>query len=281
MLAKFRNRYPQGSLVSELIQIDRGIYIVKVSVQIEGIILATALAGANTVEQAEDAARERAIAALYLDKLPASNEINSANVNSINDSGMNPPATTELSSKPLEPQKFADNQKNINFSKSQSELFEPSQSPVTTTETGEKIPQNNLSSNQIIANNSPEESSFAQANLESNQGEEAIKPQVTSRDLFGNTFTAEIPEEVAFSDNNIESVGENNVIATSTSEMAAMDFNEIKQKTDIEIKRLSWTKEQGKEFLMTHYGKKSRLHLTDEQLLEFLRYLEKLPNPMP
>jgi hypothetical protein len=57
-----------------------------------------------------------------------------------------------------------------------------------------------------------------------------------------------------------------------------MDFNDIKRKTDIEIKRLGWSSAQGREFLMSRYGKRSRLELTDEQLLEFLRYLETLPN---
>ena len=67
VLGKFRQRYPQGSLVSKLIDIDRGIYIVRVSVIVDNITLATGLAGRERVEIAEDAARERAIAALMLD----------------------------------------------------------------------------------------------------------------------------------------------------------------------------------------------------------------------
>ena len=69
-LAKFRHQYPQGSLVSELVEIDRGTYIVKALVQIDNLILATALAGGSTVEAAEDAAKERAIATLCLDRQP-------------------------------------------------------------------------------------------------------------------------------------------------------------------------------------------------------------------
>lgn len=274
MLAKFRHRYPQGSLVSELIQIDRGTYIVKVSVQIDGIILATALAGADTVENAEDAARERAIATLFLDQPLASNNINSETVNSINDSEIIPQAKTE----PLGRQKSSEEPKIVNFSKSQSELSAPDQSNLKTTE---NVAHNSTPISDKIENHSLEESSFSQSNLKSKRAENPVQSTVNSRDLFGDTFSAEIPEEVSLSDNNImEPVAENNSIDTSISEMAAMDFNEIKQKTDIEIKRLNWTKDQGKEFLMTHYGKKSRLHLTDEQLLEFLRYLEKLPNPI-
>ena len=53
-----------------------------------------------------------------------------------------------------------------------------------------------------------------------------------------------------------------------------IDFDEFKHLTDIEIKRLGWTKEQGREYLKENYGGKcSRLHLTDKQLLNFLEEL--------
>ncbi|MEM8676578.1 MAG: hypothetical protein AAGF83_22345 [Cyanobacteria bacterium P01_G01_bin.67] len=54
------------------------------------------------------------------------------------------------------------------------------------------------------------------------------------------------------------------------------NFNKIKQLTDIEIKRLGWTKVQGGNYLMKKYGKRSRLHLTDDQLLGFLTDLRKI-----
>lgn len=53
-------------------------------------------------------------------------------------------------------------------------------------------------------------------------------------------------------------------------------FGEIKKLTDLEIKRLGWTKEQGREYLEKNYGKRSRLHLTDKQLLNFLADLREM-----
>ncbi|MEO0836413.1 MAG: hypothetical protein AAFY16_10605, partial [Cyanobacteria bacterium J06642_3] len=141
---------------------------------------------------------------------------------------------------------------NVNFSKAESE-------PIINT---------NIASPEIMADNSVLDSVEPQ--------EQEVSPPVINNNLFGDTFEAEIPDEVSFSEQNANVPSSSGV---TDSEVEAMDFNEIKQKTDIEIKRLGWTKEQGKEFLMSHYGKRSRLHLTDEQLLEFLRYLEKLPNP--
>ena len=44
MLTQFRKNYPQGSLVSELVTIDHGKYIVRVLVQVNGVTLRTGLA---------------------------------------------------------------------------------------------------------------------------------------------------------------------------------------------------------------------------------------------
>ncbi|MGD2179874.1 hypothetical protein [Lusitaniella coriacea] len=51
---------------------------------------------------------------------------------------------------------------------------------------------------------------------------------------------------------------------------------EIIKKTNQLIERLGWTIEQGRTYLLKTYGKRSRLHLTDWELVEFLRYLEEL-----
>ena len=246
ILAKFRHKYPQGSLVSELIKIDRGTYIVKALVQIDNIVLATGLAGAATVEAAEDAAKERAIATLFLEE--QSNTSPALPVSQATPTKA-PSPSPELSSQ-------ADAQ-NVNFSEAPAPVKEDRPlTPIT-------VPLKS-----VAATNDSELKSEAVA---------ASEPEpAPTNNLFGDTFTAQTPTLVG-----IENNGNSTVIeAKMTSEEEVMGFNEIKQKTDIEIKRLNWTKDQGKEFLMSRYGKRSRLHLTDEQLLEFLRYLETLPNPV-
>ena len=72
MLTQFRNCYPQGSIVSELVTVDHGKYVVRTLIQVEGITLASGLAAADTVEQAEDRARERSLAILNLTYPPQS-----------------------------------------------------------------------------------------------------------------------------------------------------------------------------------------------------------------
>ncbi|MFM2025899.1 MAG: hypothetical protein RLZZ339_612, partial [Cyanobacteriota bacterium] len=70
MLQKLRQRYPQVALISELVQIDHGKYIVKAIVKIEGKTVVTGLAAADTVEIAEDRARERALLLLEAESTP-------------------------------------------------------------------------------------------------------------------------------------------------------------------------------------------------------------------
>lgn len=252
MLAKFRHRYPQGSLVSELIEIDRGTYIVKASVQIDNIVLATALAGGASVEAAEDAAKERAIATLFLDNQPQPNLTASSSSNQSQMSSAPPPVPAPpIASPPAELD--SSNHQTVNFSKPQPEPVASSPKP-----TIEVAPPVSLQP-------SP-------AKLDSDS-----QPESTPN-LFGDTFSATASPTTVNPENSDNSLAAE--ATANSAELEAMDFNDIKQKTDIEIKRLGWTGEQGRDFLMSRYGKRSRLHLKDEQLIEFLHYLENLPNPV-
>lgn len=261
IIAKFRHKYPQGSLVSELIEIDGGTYIVKASVQVDNLVLATALAGATTVEAAEDAAKERAIATLFLDQfLDHQPDISPPITFQTNTASVEAQSSTSLSRQPEKASEPTSNHKIVNFSKPQAEAANQSQDATPGT-----VPPVTL-----VADPPPEVEldlapQFPQVNSD----------LPTETNLFGDTFAAETPTAISTTENEVDLAGN-----SISPEVEAMDFLEVKQKTDLEIKRLSWTKDQGREFLMSRYGKRSRLHLTNEQLLEFLHYLETLPNPI-
>lgn len=53
-----------------------------------------------------------------------------------------------------------------------------------------------------------------------------------------------------------------------------VDLSEIIAQTDVELKRLGWTNTQGQRYLQQTYNKRSRQHLTDDELLEFLDFLQ-------
>lgn len=263
IIAKFRHKYPQGSLVSELIEIDGGTYIVKATVQIDNLVLATALAGATTVEAAEDAAKERAIATLFLDQLSNHQpDISPATAFQTNTAPLEAQPDPSWSSQPQKASERTSNHKIVNFSKPQAEAAHQNQGQDATPETITPAIPAAVPSPEIELDLAP-------------QLPEVNSALPTATNLFGDTFSAETPAAILLTENEVDSTS-NSV----SSELEAMDFLEVKQKTDLEITRLSWTKEQGREFLMSRYGKRSRLHLTNEQLIEFLHYLETLPNPI-
>ena len=71
MLPQFQDRYPTGSLISELLQIHQGKFVVRVSAQIEGVTRATGMAADETLEIAEDRARSRALMVLGIEPIVA------------------------------------------------------------------------------------------------------------------------------------------------------------------------------------------------------------------
>jgi hypothetical protein len=58
-----------------------------------------------------------------------------------------------------------------------------------------------------------------------------------------------------------------------------IDFSEVIARSNVELKRLNWTNDQGKNYLLQTYGKRSRQLLSDGELIEFLEYLTNQPTP--
>ncbi|MBD2243227.1 hypothetical protein [Nostoc sp. FACHB-888] len=66
-----------------------------------------------------------------------------------------------------------------------------------------------------------------------------------------------------------------------TNEPTYPNFHELINQTDAEMQRLGWTVEQGREHLMKYYGVRSRSLLTQEELDNFLLYLQLTDSPTP
>lgn len=234
MFEQFRSYFPRGCLISELVQIDHGKYIVRASVQNEGLTLATGLAAADTVEQAEDQARTRALAVLDISLTPAQSNSRSP---------IAQPQPKENSAQPT----TATNSQNKEQSNS---------SPVPSASATSKASQSPVNTEPEVAL-SPTET-------------EAVKQQTSS------TATK------ASSSEETQSLAESpqtSVSSSSSDEETTMDYSDIIAKTNVELKRLRWTNEQGRKFLEETYGKRSRSLLSESELLEFLQYLEKQPTP--
>ena len=62
----------------------------------------------------------------------------------------------------------------------------------------------------------------------------------------------------------------------SSQEIVYFNWDEAMGEIDKEMRRLNWSKGEGKDYLLKTYGVKSRHKLTDEQLIEFLNYLQRI-----
>lgn len=69
LLARFRAMYPFASLITDLLTVQNGRYVVRASVIVGGLTLATGLAESASIEDAEDRARGRSLQALGLNGL--------------------------------------------------------------------------------------------------------------------------------------------------------------------------------------------------------------------
>ncbi|MFB8790783.1 MAG: hypothetical protein U7123_18490 [Potamolinea sp.] len=299
MFNQFRFHYPKGSLVTELSAIDHGKYIVRCLVQVEGTTLVTSLAAAETVELAEDKARSRAIEILGISSTTTTQNIsaglseNLAAAKLVAPVQEIPKVSSEVSV-PLTP--------NLSVSTGVSEASE-----VTTATSKESlaVTQPNSfseepktsdsvvfsadeSKSEVTSNFTATTPVVADSVLES-PGRERTETAVPEASLVETsqevTSPISMPENVSQTelDNGPIPSSFPSQVETDTSSISAsdtpVDFSEIIARTNVELKRLGWTNPQGRDYLVQTYGKRSRLELTNEELLDFLQYLEKLPNP--
>jgi hypothetical protein len=263
MFEQFRLHYPKGSLITELLEIDRGQYIVRCLVQVEGVTLVTGLAAAQTVELAEDRARERALAALSLDSqavTPTASPTPQA------PAAVAPPTTPEAIPHPQGNQTSYD----LEFmakKAARTTTVAPSpreEQPLTEVDAvpeSETVPEPELPlPPEPVAIPSLEQEAPAYTPSQQEEAETFEPPSNGTTTAFVRERPTEISEEIPPSSEPI-------------------DFSDIIARTTVELKRLGWTNQQGREYLVQTYGKRSRQLLTDEELLDFLHHLESEPTP--
>lgn len=236
MLAQFQARYPTGSLISELLTIYQGKFVVRVSASVEGVLRATGMAVSESLELAEDQARSRALMVL----------------------GIQP--ATSAQSVPSSPQSSA------------------LQVQMPAVETGFGL-NNDLAYSSFSQASPPEKSQpEPDAGVENfgmmsdTETQSNSNPPIT----FGNV-TPLVPRSYS----PYESAGLSSQTGGETEMRASepIDLSDAIARTSVELKRLTWSNQQGREYLLRTYGKRSRQDLSVEEMLEFLTYLESQPSP--
>ncbi|WP_071188622.1 hypothetical protein [Trichormus sp. NMC-1] len=260
MLAQFQSLYPNSSIISELVQIFQGKYIVRVTVQIEGITRSTGMAGAETVEAAEDQARNRALMVLGITKATGETgiftpkPISSIQVNP----SFNPRTISDESG--IVPKDVVSNQSST---VSNREISAPdTYNPVL----GQSFPEHTTQEQQL---DPPGESLKILSDQESEHY--PFLPEITPSNVTPFTPRSYSPPE---------DIGVQLGIGTRKRKNEPVNLSDVIAQTDVQIERLGWTKEQGREFLKKTYGKLGRSLLSEEELLDFLNYLKSQPDPI-
>lgn len=267
LFAQFQARYPSGSLTADLLDIRGDQYIVKATIQVGGTVIATGMAAEKSLEAAEDRARLRALEVLGLQitppqpvqATPSAYEVQvHLMTNHQNEAEFSPTRLVGGQNYPEQRQLTAQKQKTPVWSESALEI------PAVVPEPAPPIAEDLF------------DSTYADVYPDFELESEAIAEPPVSR-----------PVEVAEPAQN----GRNGKRVapprekTAPSEPASppmrepMDLSEVIAQTSVEIKRLGWTDVQGRTYLQKTYGKRSRQHLTDDELLEFLEYLRSQPSP--
>ncbi|MEH2169718.1 MAG: hypothetical protein V7K41_24305 [Nostoc sp.] len=292
MLAQFQSLYPKGSLISELVQIFQGKYIVRASVQIEGVTRATGMAAAETVEAAEDQARTRALIVLGITNAPPESVVLTSNP--VSPAQLNPSLNTKggLS----EPAAYS-SAKDEDFVSSQWSAVSDKEISIPPSKERNIKPEVVTSSNEQYgySNAAPLASDTYSQDLGQNfpvtaNRELEFDPPVENLEItFGNQ-----PENQTFpaiSANNVtpftprsyspqENIATPSVTGKRKKKAEPVDLSDVIAKTDVELQRLGWTPEQGREHLIETYGKRGRTLLTEEELHGFLKYLQSQPDPI-
>ncbi|BAZ52464.1 hypothetical protein NIES4103_51250 [Nostoc sp. NIES-4103] len=286
MLAQFQSLYPNGNLISELVQIFQGKFIVRASVQIEGVTRATGMAAAETIEAAEDQARTRALMVLGITNSPqATVAIPPKTTSQVQPSpALNTTNTTVgFRESTYSSPKDADVGSSHWSLSSGKEISIPSfpeeniNSDIVTTDTRSaaksEIHNQDLSQSLSLPNNQEVEFDTPVKNLEPMSDNQPETPLFSGG--LGSNVTPFTPRNYTQ-----ENVSPHTGTGKKKKKTEPVNLSDVIAKTDVQIERLGWTKEQGREYLKKTYGKLGRSLLSEEELLDFLRYLESQPDPV-
>lgn len=292
MLSKFRQSYPNGSLISDLLTIHEGKYLVRVIVRVDGEPLATGLAAEDKLELAEDRARARAIEALGMSQVPAIAEKTLRS---------SPTKTSPVPEQAYVPRSTpSEPSSNLSIShKNQTSSARPS---ITDMEFGGITP--------------PAETSQASVSAGKDwSSDRSAMPSWKADESFNESFSSPSPppktswDDESFSAASAPSQKEDFSIASvtdsqattplETSEFASQDYagnldkaiaipshssedvdnSDILAQTDMQMRRLGWDAHKGRAILKEKYDVASRRLLNPEQLVDFLNYLKSQPDP--
>lgn len=241
MFAQFRSQYPQGRIQTEMLPKIDGLHAFRAIVSQGDAIMGTATAVDSDLEIAEDRAVKRAltIAGIAFDH---------GFDNNYGGYAARSPILTQVSREPASVNSLPS--ANLN------NLGSLGSGNHTTTHTIQSEPALEYTHEYGVNDYTPDESlQYA-----------PIEQPSKSHEEIGTTRPSEPTPAPSKS-------------SAPTIAPEPIDLSDAISKIDVEMDRLSWTKTQGRDYLVRTFDKKSRQQLTNDELLQFLRHLKSLPTP--
>jgi len=277
LLTQFRTRYPIGSLISEFLTVHDGRFVVRALVQMGGATVATGLAIAPDLEQAEDRAKVRALEALGLGTVPAFE--------------VELPGATAL------PFPAVDAGLSYSTSPASDPTALPPYLPLPALDPPDAVPPSVASSSLLPLEPAPARivadlyTHLAESDNGGNGTDLAEEPVDLSKivtpasQLLGkmprrkaNVDASSTPEPAAESAAEPSAEFEPERAPEPAPASASIDFSDVLMETDVELRRLGWDSKKGREHLKRTYSKRSRQELSETELYDFLAYLKTQPS---
>jgi hypothetical protein len=287
LIMQLQTRYPTASLISELLTIHNDSYVVRALVQLGNTAIATGMASATTIENAEDRAKLRALEALGLANASSfmPNLAFDSSLSTVTSSPSSAPSPTSPSRfEPASSALIEGEPGTVGKSSSQSgtSMAPQKEQPYhfgRTSSEEQSTHSPDVSSPAVDATESFSNSGVSQSAIANSSTEELAADEATQRakssavpQRNSNTGRARKPKPN-------ESSQANESEQPIPTPAPTVDLSDAIAKTSVELKRLKWTEAQGRQHLQTTYGKRSRQHLSDEELLDFLQFLEQQESP--
>lgn len=280
LFAQLRSRFPQGALISELVQVHDGQFVVRAIVQVGTTTMATGMSAAPQIEVAEDRARVRAMEVLGISPMLAFD----AAPRFVSEPIQEPePARIEPAITPSKPDTIeavlpeiaspasTEIESPISVERNAAEIAPPAMIPEAIASQASPGIETSIEPIKKFTRKKKEEPISAERNRE------AIAPPSDLLDFPGLDVPQRKPAPPKFEMD--YSYDETPAFEDPTPPRSEpIDLSDAIAQIGTEIERIGWTKKQGSTYLQDTYGKKTRAELTEDELLEFLHYLKALPS---
>jgi hypothetical protein len=277
MFDRFWQQYPQGSILSELLQIHGETYIVKITLKSAEQTLVSTLAAADRLEVAETTAHRQALEILGLAVNAEPAVLSTATlVDSVPDVTVSAtpaapvvpdPIPVEMS--PISPDQGSaavEPEPTVNPNNAASTVAEaPAQKELAmSTPLAQPLDPESLpgTDEELPLPATPTKSRTKKAPVAEPVSEPIPEPEsemVMAEELPAPAFALRPVQEIA------------DEVPLTVTDMIPL--------INMELKRLNWTKEQGRDYMVTLYNKRASALLSDEELFGLLQHLKAEPGP--